>query len=284
MADESSQKPPVGVIGLGIIGSRVSARLRQAGYPVYVYNRSPKAEPNFLGSVEEVTETARVLQVFVRNSDDLLEVVGKMVVGGVSSNHLIINCATVSPDSVEKAEAIITNAGARFINAPFMGTLEAAQNGALMYYVGGAEADLERAEPVLAVSSAERIPAGTPRAAAVIKLCSNLMVAIFMQGLGEAMGLSAAAGVSGGDFYGALGRTGFGQGLVGMKAPRILEDDFAPHFTINNLYKDVTLALELAETTGRRLPALEVVSAQLRAAMEAGYGEEDFAALAKVCG
>src|SRR5579864_517367 len=92
----------VGVIGLGIIGSRIAAGLRAAGYQVYVWNRSAKPAPNFLGSPAEVAESADIIQLFVADATALFEVVEAM--GDVlTPRHVIICSGTVGPEAVMEA-------------------------------------------------------------------------------------------------------------------------------------------------------------------------------------
>src|SRR6202030_1576950 len=89
----------VGVIGLGIIGSRVAAGLRAAGYQVYVWNRSAKPAPNFLGSPAEVADSAEIIQIFGADAQALFDVIESMS-ESLSSKHAIVCSATVGPEAV----------------------------------------------------------------------------------------------------------------------------------------------------------------------------------------
>ena len=139
-----SDKPPkVGVIGLGIIGSRVAESLRKANAHVYVWSRTPKPEPNFLSSPAEVAALAEVIQIFVTNGEALLEVLAALE-PKITKKHIIINCSTVDPLSTDKAAQLVQNAGGAFLDCPFTGSKLAAEKGALVYYVGGDLRDLEQ--------------------------------------------------------------------------------------------------------------------------------------------
>src|SRR5260221_4943520 len=96
----------VGVIGLGIIGSRVAAGLRAAGYQVYVWNRSAKPAPNFLGSPAEAAESAEVIQIFVADAQALFDVIETMS-EALSSRHVIVCNATVGPEAVVEASQLL---------------------------------------------------------------------------------------------------------------------------------------------------------------------------------
>src|SRR5471030_651822 len=89
----------VGVIGLGIIGSRVAAGLRSAGLQVYVWNRSARPAPNFLGSPAEIAESAEIIQIFVADAQALFDVIESMS-EVLTAQHLIVCNATVGPEAV----------------------------------------------------------------------------------------------------------------------------------------------------------------------------------------
>src|SRR2546423_8320041 len=129
-------KKNVGVIGLGIIGSRVREVLRRKGFHAFVWNRTPRPVPNFVGAPAELAEMCDVIQIFVSDDDALLDVV-KQLSPGLGPRHVTVAHSTVSPHSMIAAAEIVERRGARFIEAPFTGSKEAAENGQLVYYVGG---------------------------------------------------------------------------------------------------------------------------------------------------
>ena len=131
---------------MGIIGTRVAASLRGAGHPVFVWSRSPRPEPNFLASPREIAESADVLQIFVSDGQALLEVI-KAMGDSLGEAHVVMNHATVSPSETMEAARLVTARGAAFLDAPFTGSRDAADEGQIIYYVGGEESVLERACP-----------------------------------------------------------------------------------------------------------------------------------------
>ena len=141
----------VGIIGLGIVGSRVAKNLRAAGVHTYVWNRSPKPEPNFLGSAAEVAKLAPFVQIFVRNGQDLLEVI-EAVLPALTPGHIIANCATVDLASTHQAAKLVHEAGANFLDCPFTGSKDAAENGQLTYYVGGDVEVIKSVQPSITAS------------------------------------------------------------------------------------------------------------------------------------
>jgi 3-hydroxyisobutyrate dehydrogenase len=151
--------PQIGILGLGIIGSRVAENVAKAGCSVVSWNRTPKGLPHSVGSPLEVAQGAEVIQLFVRDDEALLSVM-KQMSPALTAGHVVLNHATVSPEATHKAAKIAQTAGAAFLDCPFTGSKMAAQNGKLSYYVGGNVAVLERVRPVLEASSANILHVG----------------------------------------------------------------------------------------------------------------------------
>src|SRR5436309_7945888 len=162
----------VGVIGLGIIGSRVADNLRRLGFHVFVWNRNPRPVPNFVGAPAELAEMCDFVQIFVSDDDALLEV-AKQLSPGLAARHVVLAHSTVAPHSMCAAAEIVERRGARFIEAPFTGSKEAAEKGELVYYVAGDEAALREARPVLEASGKEVMEIGEVGQATAIKVATN---------------------------------------------------------------------------------------------------------------
>jgi len=107
-AIRSSMSTPsrVGVIGLGIIGARVAKNLRKAGFDVYVWNRTPKDEPQFVQSPRILAETCQVLQIFVANDAAILETIENLL-PALTPQHLLIAHSTISPETINEIAARI---------------------------------------------------------------------------------------------------------------------------------------------------------------------------------
>src|ERR1043166_1392631 len=121
----------VGVIGLGIIGSRVTEALRQKGFQVFVWNRLRHSVPNFVGAPAELAELCDFVQVFVSDDDALLQVAEELA-PALAPRHIVLAHSTVSPQSMQRAAQIVESRGARFIEAPFTGSKTAAEKGELV--------------------------------------------------------------------------------------------------------------------------------------------------------
>jgi 3-hydroxyisobutyrate dehydrogenase-like beta-hydroxyacid dehydrogenase len=277
---EKSSKVPVGVIGLGIIGSRVTSLLRREGHTVSVWNRSPKPEPAFLASATEVAEAADLLQLFVRDGEALLSVL-RSIAPALGPNHVVMNHATVGPAETLEAERIVREHGAAFLDAPFTGSRDAAAAAQLVYYIGGAEPDLDRALPVLKVSAKAILHMGPVGAATYVKIATNMISAAQVEALAEALALLARGGVPLTRLGEALEHNVANSGVITAKLPQMLSGDFEPRFSVSNMLKDLRLALSCVEGKGIDLPVTSAAAGALMGAMQAGWGGEDFSSLAR---
>ncbi len=269
-----------GVLGLGIIGSRVAENLRIAGFDTFVWSRTARAVPNFLASPREVAEVAEAVQIFVRDGEALIEAVREMA-PALGPEHIVMNHATVSPADTRTAAEICGKAGAGFLDAPFTGSKMAAQNGKLVYYVSGDSSLLERARPVLEASSVKILPTGRLGDATVLKIATNLVTAATVQALAEAAAITRAADIPVESLLEALVPNANYSMLAGMKLPAMIGRSYEPHFSLRNMHKDMKFAAELAREGKVTAPVLESTLAALSKAMELGKGDEDFSVIAE---
>lgn len=277
---EKSGKTSVGVIGLGIIGGRIAAALRRDGHSVFVWNRSPRAEPNFLSSAREVAESADILQIFVRDGEALLEVIRSMGTA-LGESHIVMNHATVGPAETLEAARLVSERGAAFLDAPFTGSRDAATEGQIVYYIGGEESVLERALPILKVSAKAILLMGPVGAATYVKVATNMISAAEIGVLSEALALLARGGVPLPRLMEALQHNVANSGAISAKLPLMLTGDFAPRFSTKNMLKDLQIALRSVEGKGIDMPVTSAAAGALMGAMQAGWGEEDFASIAR---
>ena len=270
----------VGIIGLGIIGSRVAENLRRQGFHVFVWNRNPRPVPNFVGAPAELAEMCDYIQIFVSNDDALLDVIRQMA-PALAPRHIVLSHPTVAPHSMRAAADLVERRGARFVEAPFTGSKIGAENGELVFYVAGDEVALKEARPILEASSKEVIEIGEIGQATVVKLATNIVTSASVQALAEALALINHAGVSSEKFVAALQNNASYSKTLAMKLPKMIEGNFEPHFALKHMLKDMLIAgrlglshhLELAVTTAARDRLLEQE--------QRGYAEEDFSVIAR---
>lgn len=273
------QRAPVGLLGLGIIGSRVAATLRREGVPLFVWNRSPRPAPNFLASPAEVAESADILQIFVQDGPALLEVLQQLS-PALTAKHLILNHATISPRETLEAAALVEKRGAQFLDAPFTGSRDAAEAGKLVYFLGGTAEAIERATPLLMLSSDYILPMGPIGAATYIKIATNLIMGAQVQALTEALEFLSLGQVPLQQLMVALQHNAANSPVLNMKLPLILQGDFEPRFSTKNMFKDLQFALNLAKDHDIKLPATASTAASLNEIMASGLGDADYSAIA----
>ncbi|MBA3830659.1 MAG: NAD(P)-dependent oxidoreductase [Chthoniobacterales bacterium] len=275
-----SKSKNAGLIGLGIIGTRVAATLRKRGLRVYVWNRTPRPEQNFVGSPVEVAELCDIVQIFVSDDAALLEIV-RQLVPGLGPQHVVTAHSTVSPETVTAAAGMVQRRGARFLDAPFTGSKVAAENGQLVYYIGGDGAALKQARPILEASSKEIVMIGEIGDATVMKVATNIITAATAQVGAEALALVRKAGLSAELFSHAMKHNATNSVTLEMKVPMMEAGNFEPHFSVKHMLKDVRIASKLAQKYSLTLPVTEASGDMLLDEIARGHGDADYSSVAQ---
>ena len=274
----SRTRKNVGVIGLGIIGQRVVSNLRERGFHVFVWNRTPKPVPNFVGSPAEVAELCDYVQIFVSDDDALLQMMQRMT-PNLTASHVIMAHCTVSPDTMRAAAEMAERRNARLLDCPFTGSKTAAENGQLVYYVGGDETALQQARPILEASSKEIIEIGKVGDATTVKVATNMITAASVQAAAEALALISKSGLPAEKFATAMKNNGSNSATLDMKLPMMMEGNFEPHFSVKHMLKDVVIATRLARNFGIEFGATDASRHGLTEEMRQGRGDADYSSL-----
>jgi 3-hydroxyisobutyrate dehydrogenase-like beta-hydroxyacid dehydrogenase len=268
----------IGVIGLGIIGSRIREALGRKGFQVFVWNRTPKPVPNFVGAPAELAEMCDYLQIFVSDDEALLQV-AKQLSPGLAPRHVVIAHSTVAPHSMSAAAEIVERRGARFVEAPFTGSKEAAAKGELVYYVGGDEAALQEARPVLEATSKQILEIGEVGQATVIKIATNLVTAASVQAAAEALALVQTAGLPLEKFVAAMKGNASNSTTLEMKLRKMIEGDFEPHFSVKHMLKDMQIASRLGLAHHLELGISAAARDRLLEQMQRGHSDDDYSVI-----
>jgi 3-hydroxyisobutyrate dehydrogenase-like beta-hydroxyacid dehydrogenase len=270
----------VGLIGLGIIGSRVANALRLGGFHVYVWNRTPRAAPHFLGSPRQVAELCDIIQIFVADAQalfDVLEAIGD----GLTPSHVIVCNATIGPEATLDAAKLVQGRGAQFLDAPFTGSKAAAENRELIYYIGGDDKTLQTAEPVLKASSKAIVKIGKIGDAAVVKVATNMLSAVMVQTLAEAYAIVKGSGIDPVALETALKNHAVRSGITDAKLAKMLARDYEPHFSLKHMFKDVQLGIHIANSLDIDLPATTSTAGVMYGGLTRGWADQDFSVLAR---
>jgi 3-hydroxyisobutyrate dehydrogenase-like beta-hydroxyacid dehydrogenase len=283
----TEQKQRIGFIGLGAMGSRMAERLRTAGYPLVVYNRSPGPTGPFRAAGVPVAATPAelagrcdVILSMLFNDEAVRSVMTGPggVLSAAAPGSTVIDVSTVSPNTSQDLHEAASRRGVLFLDAPVSGSTPQAEQGQLVFVVGGDLETFEKHRPLLLTmgKAAERL--GGPGAGATAKLAINAMLAIGVQALGEGLALAERGGLDRKQFLDVIGQTAVVSPGQKAKFANAEKDQFPPAFALRTVAKDLGLILALAEQLKLNLPA----TAATRAAADRAVGEhgdDDFSVL-----
>ena len=268
------------MIGLGIIGSRVANVLREKGFHVFVWNRTPRPVPNFVGAPSEIAEMCDLIEIFVSDDQALLEVC-RQLAPSLEPRHIVIAHSTVAPHTMRDAANVVERRGARFIEAPFTGSKEAAAKGELLFYVGGDEMAIREVMPALEASGRRVMVIGEIGQATAIKIATNMITAATVAAAAEALALVYTVGLPVEKLLEAMrGNASFSKTLE-MKLPKMTNIDFEPHFSLKHMLKDIQIAARMASSFHLELPITGVTRDRLFEQMQLGRGDEDYSTVAR---
>jgi 2-hydroxy-3-oxopropionate reductase len=290
-APPSTPSPAVGFIGLGIMGRPMARNLLAAGYGVRVLDHKPAvmaelaADGATIGSTpRDVAAASDILITMLPDSPQVREVY--LGVDGafeaLRPGWLAIDMRSIAPATSRELAARASAAGADTLDAPVSGGEPGAIAGTLSIMVGGSEASLERARPILEVLGGTIVHVGPAGAGQVVKACNQVVVGVVIEAVAEALLLGAKAGVDPARIADVLQGGLAATRVLEMRRENFLAGSFEPGFRIRLHLKDLHNALELAREESVALPAAAAVEQLMRAAAANGRGELDHSGLLTV--
>lgn len=294
MTSASGAQKKVGLIGLGLMGRPMGLNLLKAGHSLTVWNRTASraeslvaAGAKLAASPRETAAASDILLTIVSDPAALEEVLqgsaGKNdgVLAGLQRGSLYIDSSTVSPVLARKISAACTQRGVRFLDAPVTGGTWGAEKGELIFMVGGDAATLHDAEPVLSAMGKRWFHLGPNGAGQTIKLAMNMILALQVDALAEALALVTGAGIAGEKLVEVLQSSMARAAVLDVKAPLLLKGEYPPSFPLRLMHKDLGLALDLANQIGVPLPATAAARESYSAVKGAAKEDLDYAAVMK---
>jgi len=279
----------IGFIGLGIMGKPMAINLVAAGYPLTVCDFNLAAVDELVaqgataaGSAREVAAASDVVITMLPDSPQVDAVVlgPDGVAEGIRSNALYIDMSSIAPATSRKVAEALAERGVDALDAPVSGGEPAAQAGNLSIMVGGSEQGVERAQPIFAVLGKSTTHIGDAGAGQVTKAANQVVVALTIQAVAEALVLARKAGVDPARVRAAL-LGGFAQSrILELHGQRMLDSDYDPGFKLRLHRKDLTNALQLGREAGVPLFATAQAAGLMDALLAQGAGDRDHAALA----
>src|SRR5512143_435190 len=282
----------IGFIGLGIMGSRMAANLQKKGHDLVVYNRTKqKADPLIANGAiwaptpADVAKQVVIIFTLLAKPDAVAEtaLLGKNgFLNHLVGNSLWIDCSTVSPSFSRLTAAEARQRKIRFIDAPAGGSKGPAEQGQLLFFVGGEKADVNEAKPLLEAMGKAVYHVGGHGMGTSLKMVNNLILAQAMIAFSEAIVLGESLGISKQALFDTLLGSPVVAPFLAFKRQKIEEGKFDTEFPLQWMHKDMQLATETAYEIGVAMPAANVTKEIYALAIRNGLGEQDFSAVYKL--
>jgi len=278
----------IGFIGLGIMGRPMAKNLLKAGYSLVVHSRSRSPVDELVAagakagtSARDVAAQSDVLITMLPNSPDVeLVALGKDgIVEGARPGLIYVDMSTISPIVSQKVGEALGAKGVRMLDAPVSGGERGAIDGALSIMVGGDQAVFDSVLPILQSMGKTITLLGPLGFGGFTKLANQIIVAVNLTALGEALTLAKKAGLDRALTLKALAGGLAGSRCMDQKTPNYVGNTYQPGFKIDLHFKDLGLIMESARALGVPLPATAVVQELFSALRVKGRGGLDHSAV-----
>jgi len=290
-AEKSSRRVVVvGVVGLGVMGTALATRLLSRGFDVHVYNRTAEKADALarMGAVSHTTprELASFVDIILTSLTDQSAIDSVAFgpdgfLGTMRKEECVwIDLSTIDPDASIRHALASKEAGVERLDAPVVGSRAPAEKGELTILVGGDERTFRNYEGFLSELGKMVVYLGQDGNGHKMKLIFNLHLALIGESFSEVLVFSEKLGFKPNTFLDLFNKTPHRTYFSEVKGPKIVQGDYEPAFSLNNLVKDLRLAEEQAKKAGATLPLSRVVTGEFRKAAEAGLGERDYSAIA----
>jgi 2-hydroxy-3-oxopropionate reductase len=279
----------IGFVGLGIMGKPMARNLIKAGHHLTVYDRGPEriAELVESGAVagksaEDVAARSEVTFTMVPDGPEVeLAILGTAgALQGAKTGSIIVDMSSISPLVAQKVGAACSAKGIEFLDAPVSGGEPKAIDGSLAIMVGGQKETFNKILPLFQIMGSSATLTGPVGAGNVTKLANQIMVAVNIAAMGEALVLAAKAGLDPEVVFNAVKGGLAGSAVLNAKAPMLIGRNFKPGFRIRLHQKDLRNALLAAEDLKVSLPFTSLAQQALVALMNQGRGDLDHSAIA----
>jgi 2-hydroxy-3-oxopropionate reductase len=278
------KKMKIGFIGLGIMGKPMAKNLLKAGYQLVVHNRSPKPVKELVeagaesgSSAKEVAEKCDVIVTMLPNSPHVKEVVlgPNGILEGARPGTIIVDMSSIAPLAAKEVAAKAAEKGVEMLDAPVSGGEPKAIEGTLSIMVGGKKEIFEKCHSILSKMGTSVVLCGDIGAGNTTKLANQIIVALNIAAMSEALVLGAKAGVNPETIFKAIRGGLAGSTVLEAKAPMVLSGNFKPGFRIELHIKDLANALDTAHEVGAPLPLTSQVMEILQALKVDGKAGND---------
>jgi 2-hydroxy-3-oxopropionate reductase len=291
----SSTAQNIGFIGLGIMGAPMAGHLLEAGHRLFVHTRGKAPEPfasraTVCASAAEVAQQADIVVLMVPDTPDVEKVLfGEGgVAGGLKDSQggpsgrvgkLVVDCSSIDPIATKDFAQRIAKLGCGYVDAPVSGGEVGAKAASLTIMCGGAQADFDRVKPLLEKMGKNVTRVGDVGAGQITKVANQIIVALNIAAVGEALVFASKAGADPAKVRQAL-MGGFASSrILEVHGERMIKRTFAPGFRIALHQKDLNLAMQSARALGVALPQTAGAAQLMNACAALGHGQDDHSAL-----
>jgi 2-hydroxy-3-oxopropionate reductase len=280
----------IGFIGLGIMGKPMVRNLLKAGYDVVCYSRTQKDIDEVVGSganagksSADVASKANVVITMLPNSPQVKSVVlGEGgILEGAREGLIVIDMSSIAPLASQEIERACKQKGVRMLDAPVSGGEPKAIDASLAIMVGGDKALFDEVKDLLLVLGSSAVYCGPIGAGNTTKLANQIIVALNIAALAEALTLVRKAGVDPALVFDAIKGGLAGSTVMNAKAPMMIDSNFKPGFKVDLHIKDLANALDTGHEVGSPLPLTALAREMMESLHSDGFGGDDHSALAR---
>ena len=281
----------LGFIGLGIMGRPMALNLRKAGHMLWVYGRRAAtlkplvdAGATMCSSPKDVAANADIVFICVSDTPDVEQVIlgDDGLIHGVRPGSVVVDMSTISPAAARAFAAELKRRGADMLDAPVSGGEIGAINATLSIMVGGQPDVFARVKPFFDAMGKNIVHVGDHGAGQVAKACNQVVAAVTIEAVAEALTFARRSGVDPAKVRAALLGGFAGSKILEAHGQRMLDNDFKPGFKVKLHQKDLKIVMDDAHRLGLTLPCAALVARHLNALMDSGDGDLDSAAIVKV--
>lgn len=281
----SPSPPPIGVIGLGLLGSALCERLLEAGRAVRCWNRTrdkagPLLERGAVWSDNPLSDCDQVV-VCLYTSDVVRETLESLA-AGVHPGQLVVDATTGGVDDARRIGGWLAERGAAYLETPIAASSEQTRRGEAIAFVGGSRADFERAAPLLGDLTAKAHYVGEWGAAASFKLVNNLILGLNRAALAEGLALAERLGLDLTQTLQVLRQSNSYSGVMDTKGAKMAARDYSTQAKLTQHAKDVRIFVDEAMRRGLPLPLSAAHLALLEVGERCGLADADNSAIFEV--
>ncbi len=274
----------IGFIGTGLMGQPMARRLLEGGYALTLWTRTAeKARPlleagaGWADSPKAVAQASGVVITMVTDSRASEEVIcGRNgVLEGAHPDLILVDMGSIAPEASRSISIRAREKGIPMLDAPVTGNPKVASEGKLGIMVGGPRDTFDACLPIFERMGVKIVYVGDNGAGTTLKLINNLILGIAIEAVAEAFVLARKVGIDPQKVIEITSVGGARTGAMETRGPRMARHEFSPHFSTDNMYKDLSSVMKLADEAGVSLPATSISAEMLRAAKSQGKGSLD---------